>query len=780
VIATFVVALHLAGTSAALAPPLAAAPVAAAQADDRSVQILVVDPQGLPVPGAELTLSAREGSTTRTAESRESEVRLTGLPAGAYTLRVEASGFASQTVDVDLSGETPAAVTVRLVPAGVREDLVVTPTRTEERIGQLPASVTVVSASEIQASPAVVADDVLRQVPTFSLFRRSSSLASHPTSQGVSLRGIGPSGVSRTLVMLDGIPFNDPFGGWVYWTRVPLMNVERIEVQDDTNSAVWGNYAEGGVINIVTAPATKRTVEIKPQYGNHNSPKLDVFGSDRWNDSLGGLVEGSFFDTEGYPVVAPSEAGAIDIPATVSYKNMSGKLDYTPSGQLSAFVRGGYFSEDRGNGKVQEVNDTQTKFVNGGIRMRTPDGSDLQAHLMFTNEHFHATFLAVPDTVPPRNTVRLTLEQHVPTNNVGGMVQWSKIVPGNHVLTAGADFNWVDGDSQETVYGNPNSPNPTTDRISGGTQRSAGVFLQDLFPISDQLRVTLSARLDHWSNYAGHNLETSIATGNPTAGNVPAYPDRSDTVVSPRMAALYRVTDRVSAWGSVAWGFRAPTLNELYRQFRVGSVLTLANSDLGPERLVGGEFGVNIAPTRDVTVRATWFDNRLKDPVSNVTISSTPSLITRERQNLGRTQIWGFQTDVEYRLQPQWTVSGAYAYDNATVDQNPSDPTLEGNLLPQVPKNRGSIQVMYTNPAFASIAVSTEFSGAQFDDDQNMFVLPKYGVVDLQVSRVVNQIDVFVGAQNLFNKQFIVGSNPTTIGNPRLINAGVRLRWNGK
>jgi len=240
------------------------------------------------------------------------------------------------------------------------------------------------------------------------------------------------------------------------------------------------------------------------------------------------------------------------------------------------------------------------------------------------------------------------------------------------------------------------------------------------------------------------------------------------------------VTDRVSAWGSVSWGFRAPTLNELYRQFRVGTVLTLANETLGPERLLGGEFGVNIAPTDQVSIRSTWFTNRFKDPVSNVTIGTTPSLITRKRQNLGRTQIWGVQTDVEYRPMPQWSVSAAYVYEQATVDQNPTDPTLEGNFLPQVPKNRGSIQATYANPDLATIALSLQFSGAQFDDDQNVYVLPAYGVVDLQVSRSINrQFDIFAGAQNLFDKQFEVGSNPTTIGNPRLINAGVRIRWNG-
>ena len=128
------------------------------------------------------------------------------------------------------------------------------------------------------------------------------------------------------------------------------------------------------------------------------------------------------------------------------------------------------------------------------------------------------------------------------------------------------------------------------------------------------------------------------------------------TVASPRVAALYHVTDRIGVWGDMGWGFRAPTLNELYRQFRVGTTLTLANNALGPERLVGGEAGLTLAPASNVTIRTSWFDNRVEDPVSNVTLS-TGATITQQRQNLGRTRIWGVQTDLEYRLGTSWKFS---------------------------------------------------------------------------------------------------------------------------
>jgi outer membrane receptor protein involved in Fe transport len=658
-------------------------------------------------------------------------------------------------------------------------------------------------------SPAVVADDVLRQIPTFSLFRRTSSLSSHPTAQGVSLRGIGPSGVSRTLVLVDGTPFNDPFGGWVYWTRVPIDSVDRIEVVDGSSSSLYGNYAMGGVINIVGNRATRRTIELKPQYGSRNSPKLDFFGSDVWG-KLGVAVEGSAFDTDGFPIVVPSEKGLIDNNATVKFKNDNVKLHYSPTDRIQAFFRTGYFTEDRVNGKVGEINDTRWKSASGGVRIRLPDSSDLQASLFADVEDFHSTFLAVTApsaTVAARSIVRLTIDQRVPTKAVGGSVQWAKAFGLKNYFSAGTDLRWVRGDSQEDSFNA--APGPVTpptqnailalQRVSGGTQQSAGLFLQDLLTPLPKLTITLSGRVDHWRNYEAHNLETAVIPGT-VVNNRPSLPDREDTVFSPRLGARYQLTEWVSAWGSIGSGFRAPTLNELYRQFRVGTVLTLANDQLGPERLLGGELGVNVAPRRDLTWRLTWFDNRVTNPVSNVTLTTVGANVTQQRQNLGGTEIWGAQTDLEYRPGQYWRFGGGYLYNHATVtDGGAASAALVGKFLAQVPAHRGSIHASYINPKYASIALAIQFLGAQFDDDQNLRAvpvvaltdagyeastapgLPRYSIVDLTASRTVTRnLDVFFGIQNLLDKQYFVGTLPTTIGSPRLVNGGVRVRFSGR
>jgi outer membrane receptor protein involved in Fe transport len=768
-----------------------ASPALAQTNADRRIDATVLDTQGLPIVGAQVTATLPSANLRRAATSANERFTIDGLAPGVYTLRVSATGFQFQEISVDLTTEISHAVEVRLRPGGITEQLTVTATRSEQRIADVPASVNVVSSEQIEQSPAVVADDILRQVPTFSLFRRTSSIASHPTAQGVSLRGVGPSGVSRTLVLLDQVPFNDPFGGWVYWTRVPLMDTERIEIVDGATSSLYGNYAMGGVINIVTHRAEPRTVIFKPQYGNRNTPKMDLFASDVWG-KLGATFHATTFDTDGYTIVAEQERGPIDIPANVKYNTASGKLDYNPTDRVNLFFRAGIFTEDRSNGKIGEVNDTSWKFGSGGVGLRLADSSNVDARIFFDRQKFHSTFFAVPPATPPRSQLNLTLDQNVPTNAVGTMLQWNRAVQAGtrtHIISAGYDFRWIDGDSREQTFALATGLTPLLNRISGGTQKIGGFFVQDILEVTAKLQLTGSIRFDSWRNYDAHNFETTIATGNPTANNR-ELADKSDNAISPRGAVLYRATDRVSVWGSVSNGFRAPTLNELYRQFRVGATLTLANEELGPERLTGVEAGVSVAATDRVTVRGTFFNNRVKDPIANV--STNPAGTVRQRRNLGSTNIGGFQTDVSYRVNGHWGVSGAYVFDIAKVHEAAVDPTgfdLTGKYLAEVPKHRASFAVNYTNPRYINVALENQFVGHQFDDDRNEAVilpgvsgkteigLPAYSVTNLTLARTLNRnVDLFFGVQNLFGTLYYVGTNPTTIGTPRLVNGGIRLK----
>ena len=758
---------------------------------------VVTDSSGGVVSGAAVVARGPNGAEQQTVTGPDGRFSLGSVPAGA-TIIVRASGFAEKSQPAN--GGT---LDVELAPATLFESVSVTPTRTEQRLADVPANVSVIDKEQIRRSPAVVADDVLRQAPTFSLFRRTSSLSSHPTAQGVSLRGIGPSGVSRSLVLIDGIPFNDPFGGWVYWTRVPLENVDRVELVEGSGSSLYGNYAMGGVINVQSTRPRRRTVEVRTQYGNLGSPKADFAVSDVWG-KFAASFDGSAFTTDGFPIVIANERGLVDDKANVNYRNFNLRADYSPTRQLNVFVRGGYFHEERDNGKhstidgTKEGNDTTWKNVAGGVRATLPDYSDLQARIFTDFETFHSNFLAVPAANPPRSIGRMTLRQEVPTTGVGGMAQWSKAFSTRFLFAAGGDFRHVDGASNEQGLDAIQGLTVTLLRESGGTQLISGGFVQGQVWLQSNLSVTLSARVDNWQNTDGRNLETTAA-GVPT-GNNRTLPDTSDTTVSPRAAVLYRVSDRVSAFGSIGSGFRTPTLNELYRQFRVGTVLTLANDQLGPESLMGGELGISLAPIEGLTYRSSWYDNRVEDPVANVTVTgataaalstacAVPGTTCQQRQNLGRTKITGWQNDVEYRIDREWRVGAGYLFNSAKVKEFAANPALVGLYLPQVPKHRGSVNMSYSNPRIITASLAMFFYGRQYDNDLNQRTkpgetepgLPAYGTMELSALRQIGRnLDVFFGVQNLFDTEYYVGFAPTTIGTPRLVNGGIRVRWSGR
>ena len=767
-------------------------------AGSRSLTGVVRDSSGAVIANAVVVVrsGAAEAGSATTASDGRFAVSVPDPASANLVVIVRAAGFSQRSLPVPPGGAEELSIV--LAPAGVSENVTVTATRTERDLDDVPASVDVIRAEDVRSSPALVADDVLRQTPAFSLFRRASSVSTHPTAQGVSLRGIGPSGVSRTLVLLDSVPANDPFGGWVYWSRVPLESIERIEVVNGGGSSLYGNYAMGGVINIITSRPSGPAFEIKPQAGNLDSRKVEAVGGNSWRQ--GGVVaEGNVFETGGFPIVPAVERGVIDNNSTVSFANASVKGDYWPNSSLSAFGRAGYFREERDNGKrstfndAEEANDTRWTAASGGVRAVFPDQSRLEARVFGDRSQFHSGFLAVPAPAagqPARSVGRMTTLQTVPTTAFGWMTQWTKTI-GRHEVMAGADGRRIEGESQEDGLDATQGLNVTVTRAAGGAQLLAGAFAQALIRPVPDLVLTISARVDRWRNFDGHNLETSFPTGTPTANHRPTLPDRTDVVVSPHAAALYHLTENVSIWGDVNSGFRAPTLNELYRSFSVGAVRTLANAELGPERLLGQQLGVNVR-LGPLTSRTAWFHNTIRDAVANITVATN----LQQRQNVGRIGVSGFQTGVEYRYRTTISAEAAYVYNRAIVEDFPANAAVVDKRLPQVPTHRGSFRVVYSGPLRTSAAIGVQFVGRQFDDDLNARAvptatlaaagyetdavtpgLPGYALVDLSVTqRVHRRVELFVGAQNLLGRPYFVGTLPTTIGSPRVVSAGARIR----
>jgi iron complex outermembrane recepter protein len=664
---------------------------------------------------------------------------------------------------------------VRAQPAEIPRlpAVVVTPSRIEERVGETPASVTVITGEAIRNAPQTTVDDLLRQVPSFSLFRRSSSLVTHPTAQGVSLRGIGPSGASRALVLMDGVPINDPFGGWVQWSRLAPLGIEQIEVLRGGGSALWGSGALGGVINVIPRRPIDRSLTFDASYGSFNTTRFDLYGTEV-QGPFRLSVEGMKFDTDGYNVVLPSRRGRIDQPADSHSGVGGGRLEFTPSSDVTLFVTGSYFGEERNNGTPLQVNDTVLGLLATGATLRTSDGSEWRVTLWSQAEGFHSTFST---QALDRNSETTALTQRSPSTTAGGAVVWNRVF-GDHSLLAGFDTHWVAGHTDENVFVNNRI---ARNRIAGGEQVFAGAFVQDAWKVLRWLEITGALRGDWWLAYNGVRKEDLPPAGVPTRQE---FRDVDYFIPSPKLAALVHVTESTDLFASIYQGFRVPTLNELYRPFRVRNDVTVANGSLKPERLTGGEAGVH-QRWGIVDVRVTGFWNEVEDQIINVTLPfnlpDCPAGTTcRQRRNVDRTRIRGVETEVDVRPIPRWRLFAGHVYIDATV-REASSAALVGNRLAQVPDNVFTIGAEWSDPAWFTATVLVRRVGPQFEDDLNTLPMGAFTTVDARISRQIwKHADLYFAVENLTNETYATARTSegvVSIGAPRMFHGGVRLSF---
>ena len=339
-------------------------------------------------------------------------------------------------------------------------------------------------------------------------------------------------------------------------------------------------------------------------------------------------------------------------------------------------------------------------------------------------------------------------------------------------MSAGGDVRWVEADNREDVF-IPSGTN-VRDRLIPAQQLYTGAYLQDVIAAGRRAVVTLGVRVDHWRNYDASQTEIVTSTN---ATTVTPFADTSKTRLTPRAGLLWHASDRFALRGSAYGGFRAPSLNELYRPFRVGSVLTQANPELGPERLLGGELGLNHTLNSRFSWRTTAFWDRVEDPIANVTVSVTPALITRQRQNLGRARVRGVSVEADYQPAHEWRIQASYLLSDARVEQFPASPAIEGNLLPQVPRHRASLRLDYLHPEVLNLSLRGRFESLRFDDDQNRLRLDSLFVADLTLDRPLGESwGAFLSVQNLFDRRYPIQATPVELqGTPLTIAGGLRF-----
>jgi outer membrane receptor protein involved in Fe transport len=678
-------------------------------------------------------------------------------------VRVEAAGFAPQEVQPDTK------TVVQLLPAIAAEQVTVTAYRSPMGELESPATTRVLTQEALQSTAAITADGQIRQLPGVELFRRSSALVANPTSQGISLRGLGSTSASRTLMTLDDEPLNDPVGAWIHWLEQPQLAIGSMEVMRGGASDLYGSSAIGGVVNVRLREPAANAFALRSSYGGLNTYAEDA-EAQAMRGGWGVLAAGGATGTDGFIQEAPWERGPVDTNSNVHAQNGLLLAEHK-HGAWREFVRGSGFNEARANGTPYQTNGTRLwRYATGGD-WQSAGGATAALRLYGAAEHYRQTFSSIsnlPDFGDAECSYRCgeipTKSAHIGDNELGGAAHWSQPIGAGLLLLAGADVHDVRVWDDEQSFGSAAALTDT--RVH---QRDTGVYVESLYT-HRAWTVTAGARMDWFQNY---DVRQSVEKNDVWAAGA-ALPEWDQHVFDPRVGVSRKLDEHWAIFASGFRAFRAPSPSELYRSTQVGNQLTLANGDLKSERATGWETGV--AQQRAWgTVRASYFLTEINRPISAVTINPNSSPILLRRENLG--QITSRGVSIDFSLVPRkWlAMDGGYQYAHATVTQGTQD---LGNWIPEVARNMAALNLRASRARWGELSLQSRLSGRQFDDDANTYLLHEYFKMDAYASHAFGRhVEAFAAGENLFDRTIEVAKTPTTtLGMRRVVRAGFLLR----
>ncbi len=625
-------------------------------------------------------------------------------------------------------------------------------------------------------------ENSLRNIPGLQQSRRSDARSANPTSQGVTLRGLGGNASSRALLTLDGIPQADPFGGWVSWPGYDALNLATVIVRRGGGQPSAGPGAIAGVIELESSQRTG-DYEARAAYGSRNS--LDANASGIFTLGKGHVsLSGSYARGDGFIPIIKSQRGAVDRPAPYEQAGIAlravAPLNADTELQFSARA----FTDERDRGF--DFSDNKSSGMDASLRLVDKDGDWRWSALGYVQLREFATRSG--GITANRNSVTLVQDQFAtPSTGLGARFELRPPMGDKAELRLGADWRRTMGETQENFFFTGLVPGRY--RNAGGQTDSVGGFAEFTYQPSDAVTLTAGGRLDQWRISGGFLKEINLVGGSTRSDD--RFANRSGSEWTGRAGAAFDLNDDFTLRGSAYTGWRLPTLNELYRPFRVGADATAANAALMPERVKGVEGGFSFY-NGDFGFSATAFYNRLDNPIANVIVGQGPGVFPgvgfiaaggryNQRQNLDAIISKGLELDARVNVSGAITLRGGYTYVDATVRGGVAAIQLNGLRPAQVARHSGGAGLDYDGQTFQA-GLSLRYIGAQFEDDGNRQRLKDALSVDARLGyRISDGLWIEAYGENMLNARIeatVSSSGIVERATPRTLWLG--LRWKAR
>ena len=673
------------------------------------------------------------------------------------------------------------AAALAAAPAAAQEaEIVVTGRGLQTGLGESVFDVVVLDRDRLAGSASNRLDEVLKEVPGFQLFRRSDARTANPTSQGATLRALGGNASSRALLILDGVPQTDPFGGWVSWPAYDPRRLGAVRVVRGGGSGANGPGALAGTIDLISASPTELAgFGGSVAYGSRNS--LDASAGVGARFGAGFLsLSASYARGDGFVPVAREQRGAVDRASPYEQASVSLRAVAPITEEIELQASGLAFTDDRERGTA--FSDISTTGADASLRLVGAGRWAWSALAYVQTRQFYNSFASVNAA---RTSVSQASEQYnVPSTGLGARFELRPPVGAGVELRIGGDWRETEGETEERF--NFQNGVGTRGRRAGGRTRTTGGFAEAAWE-TERLTLTAGGRLDRWWVEDGFLRETLFATGATLTDQ--AFADRAGWEPTGRAGIAFRPAGAITLRAAAYLGWRLPTLNELYRPFRVGTDATAANPDLAPERLRGVEVGADYRPISTARIGVTLFANRLSDGIANVTLGRGPGTFPgvgfvaaggefRQRRNLEAIAVKGLELDGRLEL-GAWTLSGGYSFADAEVKADGAARPLDGLRPAQTPRHSLAGTLAWQAVGGARGSVTARYAGAQFEDDLNQQILP--GALTFDVAATVpigRRLSLEARAENFTDERVVAGISGAGLierATPRTLWIGLRF-----